>query len=79
MAESGRDGRLNEETIDMVDGFARAADRYIWGTTHGGKPFAPNLRETDVYRKIDGKWMIVHVHASAPVDLKTDRGDLVAK
>ena len=53
--------------------------QYIRGTTQDGKPFALNLRETDVYRKIDGKWMIVHVHASVPVDLKTDRGDLVSK
>lgn len=53
--------------------------QYIRGTTQDGKPFALNLRETDVYRKIDGKWMIVHVHASVPVDLKAERGDLVAK
>ena len=53
--------------------------QYIRGTTQDGKPFALNLRETDVYRKIGGKWMIVHVHASVPVDLKTDRGDLLVK
>lgn len=53
--------------------------QYIRGTRQDGKPFALNLRETDAYRKIDGKWMIVHVHASVPVDLTTDRGDLVAK
>ena len=52
--------------------------QYIRGT-QDGKPFALNLRETDVYRKIDGKWMIVHVHASVPVDLKTERGDFLSR
>ena len=53
--------------------------QYIRGTTQDGKPFVLNLRETDVYRKIDGKWMIVHVHASVPVDLKTAQGDFLSK
>jgi ketosteroid isomerase-like protein len=53
--------------------------QYIRGTTQDGKPFALNLRETDVYRKIGGRWMIVHVHASVPVDLKTAQGDFLSK
>lgn len=53
--------------------------QYIRGATRDGKPFALNLRETDVYRKIGGKWMIVHVHASVPVDLQTDRGDFLSR
>lgn len=53
--------------------------QYIRGTRNDGKPFALNLRETDVYRKIDGKWRIVHVHASVPVDLKTEKGDFLTK
>jgi ketosteroid isomerase-like protein len=52
--------------------------QYIRGTTQDGKPFALNLRETDVYRKIQGRWMIVHVHASVPVDLKAARGDFLS-
>jgi ketosteroid isomerase-like protein len=26
-----------------------------------------------VYRKIEGKWLIVHEHVSVPVDLTTDK------
>ena len=53
--------------------------QYIRGTKQDGKPFKLNLRETDVYRKIDGKWRIVHVHASVPVDLATEQGDFLTK
>jgi len=53
--------------------------QYIRGTTLDGKPFKLNLRETDVYRKINGKWMIVHVHASVPVSLLTRQGVLLSK
>jgi uncharacterized protein (TIGR02246 family) len=37
------------------------------------------VRVTDVYRKADGKWRIVHEHVSVPVDLATDKGDLLSK
>jgi len=37
------------------------------------------VRVTDVYRKIDGKWLIVHEHVSVPVDIKTGQGDLQSK
>jgi ketosteroid isomerase-like protein len=53
--------------------------QYIRGTSRDGKPFTLNLRETDVYRKINGKWMIVHVHASVPVDLTTEQGDFLSR
>jgi ketosteroid isomerase-like protein len=53
--------------------------QYIRGTTLDGKPFKLNLRETDVYRKINGNWMIVHVHASVPVNLTTRDGVLLSK
>ncbi|HTY56468.1 MAG TPA: nuclear transport factor 2 family protein [Candidatus Binataceae bacterium] len=53
--------------------------QYIRGTTLDGKPFKLNLRETDVYRKVNGKWMIIHVHASVPVNLDTRQGIFLAK
>jgi ketosteroid isomerase-like protein len=37
------------------------------------------VRVTDVYRKIAGKWLIVQEHVSVPVDLATDKGDLLSK
>jgi ketosteroid isomerase-like protein len=48
-------------------------------TRQNGKPFALNLRETDVYRKRNGRWRIVHVHASVPVDLKIEKGDFLTQ
>jgi uncharacterized protein (TIGR02246 family) len=33
-----------------------------------GTPVEMTVRVTDVYRKIDGKWLIVHEHVSVPVD-----------
>jgi len=72
--------KLGELTATADDQFGYThMIQYIRGTTQEGKPFVLNLRETDVYRKINGKWMIVHVHASVPVDLKTERGDFLAK
>ena len=72
--------KLGELTATADDQFGYThMIQYIRGTTQDGKPFVLNLRETDVYRKISGKWMIVHVHASVPVDLKTERGDFLAK
>jgi ketosteroid isomerase-like protein len=38
------------------------------GTNPDGSPFEVNARVTDVYRKIDGKWLIVQEHVSVPID-----------
>ena len=37
------------------------------------------VRLTDVYRKINGNWLIVHEHVSVPVDLNTLKPDLTSK
>lgn len=36
-----------------------------------GKPLEYTVRVTDVYRRIDGKWLIVQEHASFPTDRTT--------
>jgi uncharacterized protein (TIGR02246 family) len=36
-------------------------------------------RTTDVYRKMNGKWLIVEEHNSVPVDLSTMKPDLLSK
>jgi ketosteroid isomerase-like protein len=36
-------------------------------------------RVTDVYRKISGKWLIVHEHVSFPVDPTTGQADMLSK
>ena len=37
------------------------------------------MRTTDVYRKIGGKWLIVHEHNSVPADLATAKADLASQ
>ena len=37
------------------------------------------VRVTDVYRKVRGKWLIVHEHVSFPVDIDTGKADLLSK
>ena len=37
------------------------------------------VRATDAYRKITGKWLIVHEHLSIPVDLNTGKADPTSK
>jgi uncharacterized protein (TIGR02246 family) len=49
-------------------------------TWTGAKSDAHSLavRVTDVYRKHDGAWRIVHEHVSVPVNLATGQGDLAS-
>jgi len=44
-----------------------------------GNKSTVTIRATDVYRKRDGKWLIVHEHYSVPVDLDTAKADLNSK
>jgi ketosteroid isomerase-like protein len=49
------------------------------GLDKDGKPLNFTTRVTDVYRKVDGKWLVVHEHVSWPVDLGTGKADLSSK
>lgn len=53
--------------------------QHITGTDRRGKSVDWILRVTDCYRKIKGKWLIVHEHYSVPVDLETAKADLTSK
>lgn len=46
------------------------------GTKADGTKVPITIRVTDVYRKINGKWLIVQEHVSVPVDLATLKPDL---
>ena len=37
------------------------------------------VRTTDIYRKMNGKWLIVEEHNSVPIDLATMKPDLLSK
>lgn len=43
------------------------------GGQQQGKPFSLWTRETNCLRKREGRWLIVHAHASIPVDFQTQR------
>jgi uncharacterized protein (TIGR02246 family) len=63
------DGRL---------GYGHSIQR-VSGTDSKGHPIDLTVRVTDVYRKINGNWLIVHEHVSVPVDLDTGKPDLASK
>jgi uncharacterized protein (TIGR02246 family) len=42
--------------------------QHVTLTGPDGNPMEMTVRVTDVYRKIDGKWLIVHEHVSVPID-----------
>ena len=55
-------------TISMT-GSSVCRSSYVSGTTNEGKPFDATFRITDVYRKSQGKWVIVQEHISLPPDV----------
>ena len=46
------------------------------GTTPAGEALQRWVRWTACYRRIDGRWRIVHEHVSVPADLKSGRAML---
>lgn len=77
-------GTLKFQTTDLQ---ITAADplgyshsiQHVSGTDAKGEPIDLTVRVTDVYRKINGNWLIVHEHVSVPVDLDTNEPDLESK
>lgn len=47
---------------------------HVSGKMTGGKVFDNWMRVTVGYRKIDGKWLVVHEHVSAPIDMESGKG-----
>ena len=43
----------------------------VAGTNKQGKKLDLTVRVTDVYKKINGNWLVIHEHVSVPVDLET--------
>ena len=48
-------------------------------TDKEGKQVQLAVCVTDVYRKSQGKWFIIHEHVSVPVDLATGKPDVLSK
>lgn len=65
-------------TVDTNLAYSHFIDTWT-ATDKDGKQVQLVFRVTDVYRKTDGKWLIVHEHISFPVDPATGRGDFFSK
>ncbi len=55
--------------------------QHVSGTGTDGSSMNIAVRVTDVYRKIDGKWLIVQEHVSVPIDFSAGKPvpDLMSK
>jgi uncharacterized protein (TIGR02246 family) len=53
--------------------------QHVAGTDKQGKKLDLTVRVTDVYKKAQGRWLIIHEHVSVPVDLDTGKPDLSSK
>jgi uncharacterized protein (TIGR02246 family) len=51
----------------------------LTGPSKDGKPQDSTVRVTDVYKKINGEWLVVHEHVSFPVDPATGQADMQSK
>jgi uncharacterized protein (TIGR02246 family) len=58
--------------------FARSLNRF-GGTKTDGTHIANWLRSTLGFRKVDGRWRIVHQHISVPFDMETSKAMLDLK
>jgi ketosteroid isomerase-like protein len=47
--------------------------QHVSGTGTDGSPMDMVARVTDVYRKTDGKWLIVQEHVSVPIDFSSGK------
>jgi ketosteroid isomerase-like protein len=71
---------ISEQTIHVVGSLAYGHN--IETSEFVGKDGAKVkivVRTTDIFRKINGKWLIVEEHNSVPVDLETMKPDLLSK
>jgi uncharacterized protein (TIGR02246 family) len=74
-------------TVELTDLDITAEDNLAYshsiqrvtGTDKQGKKLDLTARVTDVYKKINGNWLVVHEHVSIPVDLDTGKPDLSSK
>ena len=78
------DGPITFEVTDL-DGVADRNLAYshsiqrVAGTDKQGRKLDLTVRVTHVYKKVHGRWQIIHDHVSVPVDLETGKPDLSSK
>jgi ketosteroid isomerase-like protein len=57
---------------------ARSVQHYA-AKDQNGKPIESTFRQTDVWRKTNGQWKLIHTHVSYPIDMKTGKADMASK
>ena len=71
---------ISEQTIHVVGSLAYGHNIQTGEfTAKDGSKAKIVARTTDIYRKMNGKWLIVEEHNSIPVDLETMKPDLLSK
>jgi len=71
---------ISEQTIHVVGSIAYGHNIQTGEFTgKDGTKLKVVARTTDIYRKMNGKWLIVEEHNSVPVDLDTMKPDLLSK
>lgn len=71
---------MSDLSITVVGPVAYAHHIEATHFTHGdGTGVDLVVRVTDVFRKLNGKWLIVHEHVSFPVDIDSGKADLLSK
>jgi uncharacterized protein (TIGR02246 family) len=71
---------ISEQTIHVVGSLAYGHSIQTGEfTAKDGTKVKIVARTTDIYRKINGKWLIVEEHNSVPVDLDTMKPDILSK
>lgn len=58
--------------------YSHCIQHVIW-TNNDGSPTEMNASVTDVYRKIEGKWLIVQEHLSVPIHIATGKAEMLSK
>ena len=53
--------------------------QHLTGKNANGAPVDITFRQTDVWRKTNDQWKLIHEHASFPVDMKTGKADSASK
>ena len=78
---------VKELKVEFVDldvvaddtlGVARSIQHITW-KDKDGKPREGTWRLTDVFHKVEGKWKLIHMHASVPIDPATEKGQMNLK
>jgi uncharacterized protein (TIGR02246 family) len=71
---------ISEQTIHVVGSLAYGHNIQSGEFTgKDGTKVKIVVRTTDIYRKMNGKWLIVEEHNSVPIDMDTMKAELLSK